>query len=189
MSQETGYKIINIYKPPPSQLKSTTILTFPYPSLYVGDFNCQHVHWSYSTTSPDIESLDSWAAANNFALLHNPKGIPISSLTDVMSAPTQIWPLRVSSRTTNCQTDVFSQSSRGHNIDPSLIISPSLKVPAYSHLVKGWNFDKDEWKHFCLLTKESIQRLQNVVQQCYHVGRYSVICAYPTLSLYRCFRP
>jgi len=32
-----GYKIIDIYKPP-------VIPTFPHPSLYVGDFHCQHVN-------------------------------------------------------------------------------------------------------------------------------------------------
>jgi len=32
--------------------------TFPHPSLYVGDFNCQHVNWGYNATSPDGETLD-----------------------------------------------------------------------------------------------------------------------------------
>jgi len=31
----------------------------PHPSLYVGDFNRQHVSWGYNKTSPDAESLDS----------------------------------------------------------------------------------------------------------------------------------
>ena len=50
-----------------------TIPTFPHPSLYVGDFNFQHINWSYNTTSPDGESLDSWATSNNLGLLYNPK--------------------------------------------------------------------------------------------------------------------
>jgi len=50
-----------------------TIPTFPHPSLYVGRFNCQHVNWGYNTTSPDRESLDSWATSNNLGLLYNPK--------------------------------------------------------------------------------------------------------------------
>ena len=54
-----GYKIVNVYKPPRSRITPTTIPTFPHPSLYVGDFNCQHVNWGYNTTSPDGESLDS----------------------------------------------------------------------------------------------------------------------------------
>jgi len=32
-----GYKIINVYKPPRSQLTPTTIPTFPHPNQYVGD--------------------------------------------------------------------------------------------------------------------------------------------------------
>jgi len=52
-----GYKIINVYKPPRSRLTSTTIPTFPHPSLYVGDFNCQHVNWGNNATSPDIIAL------------------------------------------------------------------------------------------------------------------------------------
>jgi len=43
-----GYKIVNVYKPPRSRLTPTTIPTFPHPSLYAGDFNCQHVNWGYN---------------------------------------------------------------------------------------------------------------------------------------------
>jgi len=68
-------KIITAYKPLPSRLTPTAILIFPYPSLYAGEFNCQHVNWDYSTTFPHGEGLDSWAAANNLGLLHKPKGV------------------------------------------------------------------------------------------------------------------
>ena len=68
-----GYKIINIYKPLHSQLTPTTIPMAPHPSLYLGDINYQHVNWGYNTTSPDSESLDSWAASNNLGRLYNPK--------------------------------------------------------------------------------------------------------------------
>ena len=54
-----GYKIVNVYNPPRSRLTPTTIPAFPHPSLYLGDFNCQHVNWGYNTTSPDGESQDS----------------------------------------------------------------------------------------------------------------------------------
>jgi len=33
-----GYKIVNVYKPPRSQLTPTTIPTFPHPSLHGGEF-------------------------------------------------------------------------------------------------------------------------------------------------------
>jgi len=44
----TGYKNVNVYKPPRSRLAPTTIPTFPHPTLYTGDFNCQHVNWDYN---------------------------------------------------------------------------------------------------------------------------------------------
>jgi len=68
-----GYKIVNVYKPPRSRLTPSSILTFPHPSLYIGDFNSQHVNRTYNTTSPDGERLDSWATSNNLGLLYNPK--------------------------------------------------------------------------------------------------------------------
>ena len=43
-----GYKIVNVCKPPRSRLTPTTNPTFLHPSLYVGDFNCQHVNWGYN---------------------------------------------------------------------------------------------------------------------------------------------
>jgi len=46
---------------------------FPHPSLYVGGFNFQYVNWGYSKISPDSESLESWATANNLGLLYDPK--------------------------------------------------------------------------------------------------------------------
>jgi len=39
----------------------------------------------------------------------------VSPHSDGMSAPTRICPLRVSARTTDCQTDMFLESSCGHN--------------------------------------------------------------------------
>ena len=68
-----GYNILDVYKPPRSRFTPTAILTFPHRSLYVGDFNCQHVNWGYNKTSPDGESLDSWATSSNLGLLYNLK--------------------------------------------------------------------------------------------------------------------
>jgi len=54
---------------------STAIPTFPHPTLCVGDFNCHHVNWGYSTTFLDGESLDSWASSNKLGLLHKPEEV------------------------------------------------------------------------------------------------------------------
>jgi len=40
-----------------------------------------------------------------------------------------------------------------------LITPPRLKVPAHSDPVRRWNFRKADWKRFCLLTDESVERL------------------------------
>jgi len=68
-----GYKIINVYKTPRSRFTPTAMPTFPHSSLYVGDFNCQQVNWGYNKTSPDGDSLESWATSNNLGLLYDPK--------------------------------------------------------------------------------------------------------------------
>jgi len=92
------------------------IQAFPHPSLYAGDFNCWQVNCG--TTSPDSESLSSWAAANNLELLHNPNGVAVPFLTDGTSAPTWTWPPRVSAMTTDGQTGVFCESFSDHKTNP-----------------------------------------------------------------------
>jgi len=83
---------------------------------------------------------------------------PASSLTNETSAPTQTWPSRVSARKADCQTDVYEECSRGHKIG-SLITAPKLKVPAHSDPMKRWNIRKADWKCFCLVTDEAVERL------------------------------
>ena len=46
-----GYKIVNVYKPPPTPLQTTNLPVFPHPVKYSGDFNCPHVNWGYSSNS------------------------------------------------------------------------------------------------------------------------------------------
>jgi len=123
-----GHNVINVYKPTRSRLTPKAIPTLPHLSLYVGDFNCQHVEWGYSKTSSGGESLGSWATANNLWLLYDPKGAAkgavspltdgtskgssfskgaVSPLTDGTSEPNRTWPSQVLARTTSCWTDVF----------------------------------------------------------------------------------
>jgi len=71
-----GYKIVNIYKAPPSRLTLTAIPVFPYLCLYSGDFYCQLTNWRYNTISADGECLVDWAMKNNLVLLHNSKDAP-----------------------------------------------------------------------------------------------------------------
>jgi len=154
-----GYKIVNIYKPPRSRLTPTTIPTFPHPSLYVGDFNCQNVNWGYNTATPDDESLDFWATSNNFGLLYNPKETAsfFSRLWNVGTNPDLAFASfgQDSRLPDRCVLGKFPRSQ----YRPSLITPPRFKVPAHSDPVKRWNFRMADWKHFCLLTGESVERL------------------------------
>ena len=68
-----GYKMVNVYKPPPTQLQSLDLPMFPYSYLYAGISNCLHDNWGYNDNNPDGECLASWASINYLALLYNPK--------------------------------------------------------------------------------------------------------------------
>ena len=46
-----GYKIVNVYKPPPIRLQVYDLPVFPHPCLCVGNFNCQHVDRGYDANS------------------------------------------------------------------------------------------------------------------------------------------
>ena len=75
-----GFKIINVYKSPPSQMTPTSIPMFFRPCLYVGDFNCRHTNWGYTNTNEDGSCSATWAAGGNLSLLCDPKG-PASFLS------------------------------------------------------------------------------------------------------------
>ena len=90
----------------------------------------------YNTTSPDGESLDSWATSDNFGLLYNPK--------ETASFFSRRWNVG-----TNPGLDFasFGQDSRlpdrrvlgkfpRSQYRPSLITPPRFKVPAHNDPVK-----------------------------------------------------
>ena len=68
-----GYKIVNVYKPPPICLQVSDLPVFPHPCLYAGDFNCQQVDWGYDANSADGKCLVGWANTSHLILLRNPK--------------------------------------------------------------------------------------------------------------------
>ena len=67
------YKTVNVYKLPPTRLRSLNLPVFPHPCVCAGDFNCRHVDWGYNDNGPDGECLAGWASINSFALLYNAK--------------------------------------------------------------------------------------------------------------------
>ena len=50
-----GYKIVNVYKPPPTCLQSLDFPVFPHACLNASDFNCFHFDWGYNDNSLDGE--------------------------------------------------------------------------------------------------------------------------------------
>ena len=68
-----GYKIVNVYKPPPTLLRTLDLPVFSQPCLYTGDFNCLHVDWGYDDNSPDDKCFAGWESINCLALLYNAK--------------------------------------------------------------------------------------------------------------------
>ena len=102
-----GFKIISVYKSPRSRFTQTAIATFPHPSLYIGDFNCQHVNW---VTTKHLLTVIAWAPGQNPTTLDccmTQWKQSVSSLAVGTSAPTRTWPLQVSARKADCRTDVF----------------------------------------------------------------------------------
>ena len=68
-----GYKIVNIYKPPPTRLQVSELSALQHPCLYTCDFNCQHMNGDSDNNSMDCECLANWANANNFIMCYNLK--------------------------------------------------------------------------------------------------------------------
>jgi len=142
---------VNVYKALRSRFTPTVIPTFPHPTLYVGDFNCQHVNWGYNKIS--------WRW--RFGLLINiqqvlpavwPKGSSQSLLSASFNAD-----LAFASVGHDNRLPVRSLLGKLHwsQHQPSLITTPRVNIPVYSEVRKRWNFRKADWKRFCLPTGES----------------------------------
>ena len=61
-----GYKIINVYKLPPTRLRFLDLSVFPHPCLYAGDFNCRHADWVMMTT---VRTVSTWLAGQVLIVL------------------------------------------------------------------------------------------------------------------------
>ena len=68
-----GNKVVNIYKPRPTQFQFQDLPVFPHPCLYAGNFNFRHADRGYNDNSPENECLADWASNNCLALLYNAK--------------------------------------------------------------------------------------------------------------------
>ena len=154
-----GYKIVNIYKPPPTRLQVPDLPVFTHPCLYAGDFNCPHVDWGYNTNSTDGDCLLAWASSNSFALLYDPKNKPSfhsgrwntgtnPDLAFTTVDPDSRWHYR-------CVLEKFPRSQHR----PSLITPPRLSLSVPGRPVKRWNFRKANWSHYKSLTNKLARNL------------------------------
>ena len=154
-----GYKIVKIYKPPPTQLQVSDLPVFTHPCLYAGDFNCPQVDWGYNTNSADGDCLLAWASSNNLALLHDPKDEPSfhsgrwNTGTNPDLAFTTVGPdSRLPYRR------VLEKFPRSQHRS-SLITPPRLSLPVPGRPVKRWNFRKANWSHYNSLTNKLARNL------------------------------
>ena len=135
-----GYKIVNVYKPPPTRLQASDLPVFPHTCLCTGDFNCPHADWGYSANSVDGECLTGWASINCFALLCNPK--------DSASFLYGRWNSATNSDVTFASADSDSRLPDRLVLEKfptsqhrsSLITPPRFALPVPSIPVKRWNF-------------------------------------------------
>ena len=85
-----GYKIVNIYKPPPTRLRTLDLPVFPHPCLYAGDFNCRHADWGYDDNSPEVSA---WLDGQVLIVLPSyimPRMLPVFILAAGTLTPIQI---------------------------------------------------------------------------------------------------
>ena len=149
-----GYKIVNVYKPPPTRLQTSDLPVLPHPCLYAGDFNSPHVHWGYNTCSTDGEFLAAWATNNNLALLYNAK--------DVATFHSGRWNTGTNPDLAFASLDSDSRLPDRRVLEkfprsqhrPSLITPPRFALPVPSKSVKRWNFRKANWSHYSALTNK-----------------------------------
>ena len=146
-----GYKIIKVYKPPSTRLRTLDLPVLLHPCLYAGDFNYSHADWSYDDNKPDGECLAGWASINCLALLYNTKDAASfysgrwNTGTNPDLAFASVGP---NSRLPDRRVlDKFPRSQH----QPSLITPPRFAMAVSSMPVKRWNFRKAKWSHYIVL--------------------------------------
>ena len=72
-----GYKIVNVYKPPPTRWQSLDLPVFPHPFLYTGNFNCRHADWVMMIT---VRTASAWLTGQVLIVLRSyiiPRTLPV----------------------------------------------------------------------------------------------------------------
>ena len=154
-----GYKIVNVYKPLLTRLRTLDLPVFPHPCFYFGDFNCLHADWGYDDNSPDGKCLAGWASINCFALLYNAKDAPsfYSGRWNTGTNPDLAF-ASVGLNSRLLDRRVLEKIPRSQH-RPSLIAPPRFAMAVPSMPAKRWNFRKAKWSHYIALTNKFAKTL------------------------------
>ena len=154
-----GYKIVNVYKLPPTRLRTLDLPVYPHTCFYAGDFNCCHADWGYDDNSPDGECLAGWASINCLALLYNAKDAA-SFYSGRWNTGTNLDLVFASVGPNSCLMDrrVLEKFPRSQHRS-SLITPPRFAMAVSSMTVKRWNFRKAKWSHYIALTNKFAKTL------------------------------
>ena len=157
-----GYKIVNVYKPPPTLLQSLDFPLFSHPCLYAGDFNCRSVDWGTMTT---VRTVSACLAGQVLIvlpfvlLLCNAKGAAsfYSSRWNTGTNPDLAF---ASVGPNSCLPDRrVLDKFPGSQHRPSLITPPRFAMAIPGMPVKRWNSCKAKWSHYIALTNKFAKTL------------------------------
>ncbi|KAM3864710.1 putative RNA-directed DNA polymerase from transposon X-element [Diretmus argenteus] len=151
--QETS--VVNVYKPPPSELSATSLPSVTAPAIYAGDFNCQHTDWGYNHTTPNGVALNDWASNTDALLLYDPKepSTFFSARWNTTTNPDLAFAI-CRSNDAKPERRVLDRFPRSQH-RPSIIKVPSLVESVPGKPVKRWNFRKANWESY---TEETERR-------------------------------
>ena len=146
-----GYKIVNIYKPPPTRLRTLDLPVFLHPCPCTGNFNCHHADWGYNDNSPDGECLVGWASINCLALLYNAKDAAsfYSGHCNTATNPDLSF-VGVGPNSHLLDRRVLDKFPRSQH-QPLLITHQGLLWQCQACLFNQWNFCKAKWSRYIAL--------------------------------------
>ena len=83
--------ILNVYKPQPSELYTTSLPSVSAPAIYAGDFNCQHRDWVINRLQKTVRRWATWHPGPKQCYCMTPRSLRSSSLHDGTHTPTRTW--------------------------------------------------------------------------------------------------
>ena len=102
-----GYKIFNVYKPPPKRLQTFDLPRLLQPCLHTGHFNCLHADWGYGFNGAGSKCLAGRQVLTTLLSFVTQRILPAFTLTAEKVAIILIVRLLVLIRTAVYLKDVF----------------------------------------------------------------------------------